>query len=209
MSFGFTESVVERAALGMARRTRLVHFLRHASGRRIPRRRGSRAGGLRAGRAAAAASHGACQAQSGVSRGGARTALRKLTRPEGATLEARNRALHRMLVDGVTVEYRTTEGEIRGAQIDVIDFADAGNNDWLAVNQFTVVEQRHQRRPDIVLFVNGLPLAIIELKNAADEDATIWSAYEQIQTYKAQIPAIFATNELMSFRMASRPASGR
>lgn len=102
-----------------------------------------------------------------------------------------------MLVDGVTVEYRTTEGEIRGAQIDVIDFGDAGNNDWLAVNQFTVVEQRHQRRPDIVLFVNGLPLAIVELKNAADEDATVWSAYEQIQTYKAQIPSIFATNELI------------
>ena len=121
-------------------------------------------------------------------------AFRKLTRPEGSTLEARNRAFHRMVADGVTVEHRTDNGAIRGAQIRVIDFDDPTNNDWLAVNQFTVVENKHERRPDVVLLVNGLPLGVIELKNPADEDATIWSAWQQLQTYKAEIPSLFAFN---------------
>ncbi len=70
-------------------------------------------------------------------------------------------------------------------------------NDWLAVNQFTVIEGQHNRRPDIVVFVNGLPLGLIELKNAADEDATIWSAYEQLQTYKEEIPSLLHYNEVL------------
>ena len=121
-------------------------------------------------------------------------ARRKLTRPEGTTLVARNRAFHRMAVDGVTVEYRDGSGAIRGAQVRVIDFDHGDANDWLAVNQFTVVESRRERRPDVVLFVNGLPLAIIELKNPADENATLWSAYGQLQTYKTEIPSLFAFN---------------
>ena len=121
-------------------------------------------------------------------------AFRKLTRPEGSTLEARNRAFHRMLVDGVTVEYRTAESAIRGAQAQVIDFDDPDRNDWLAVNQFTVTENKHERRPDVVLFINGLPLALIELKNPADEDATVWSAWQQLQTYKNELPTLFAFN---------------
>ena len=121
-------------------------------------------------------------------------ALRKLVRPEGATLEARNRAFHRMVVDGATVEFRGDNGAIRGAQAFAIDFDNPAANDWLAVNQFTVVENRHERRPDIVLFVNGLPLGLIELKNPADEDATIWSAWQQFQTYKAELPSLFAFN---------------
>ena len=120
--------------------------------------------------------------------------FRKLLHPEGSTLEARNRALHRMLVDGVTVEYRDHGGSLRGAQVQVIDYSDPANNDWLAVNQFTVVENKHERRPDVVLFVNGLPLGVIELKNPADEDATIWTAWQQLQTYKAELPALFAFN---------------
>src|SRR5262245_17150579 len=124
-------------------------------------------------------------------------AFRKLTRPEGAELSARNRAIHRLLVDGVTVEYRTPDGEIRGVQARVLDFENTAANDWLAVNQFTVVENKHSRRPDIVLFVNGLPLAVVELKNAADENATIWTAFQQLQTYKAEIPALFASNALL------------
>ena len=124
-------------------------------------------------------------------------ALRKLTRPEGPTLEERNRAIHRLLVDGVTVEYQTAEGTIRGAQAQVLDFDDADNNDWLAVNQFTVSENNNTRRPDVVLFVNGLPLAIIELKNPADENATIWAAFQQLQTYKQQIASLFAFNEAL------------
>ncbi len=99
-----------------------------------------------------------------------------------------------MVVDGVTVEHRTDNGAIRGAQARVIDFDDPANNDWLAVNQFTVVENKHERRPDVVLFVNGLPLGVIELKNPADEDATIWTAWQQLQTYKAEIPFLFAFN---------------
>ncbi|OGA69348.1 MAG: DEAD/DEAH box helicase [Betaproteobacteria bacterium RIFCSPLOWO2_12_FULL_67_28] len=124
-------------------------------------------------------------------------AFRKLTRPEGAELIQRNRALHRLLVDGVTVECRDAEGAIRGAQAQVIDFDAVQANDWLAVNQFSVAEHKHTRRPDVVLFVNGLPLAVLELKNAANEDATIWSAFQQLQTYKAEIPALFATNAVL------------
>ena len=124
-------------------------------------------------------------------------AFRKLTRPEGAELSARNRAVHRLLVDGVTVEYRTPDGAIRGAQARMLDFDNTDANDWLAVNQFTVAENKHSRRPDIVLFVNGLPLAVVELKNAADENATIWTAFQQLQTYKAEVPSLFATNALL------------
>ena len=124
-------------------------------------------------------------------------ALRKLTHPEGSTLEARNRAFHRLLVDGVTVDYRAADGAIRGAPAQVIDFDNPANNDWLAVNQFTVTENRNTRRPDIVLFLNGLPLGVIELKNPADAEATIWTAWQQLQTYQAQLPALFALNELL------------
>ena len=121
-------------------------------------------------------------------------AFRKLTRPEGTTLATHNRAFHRLLVDGVTVEYHEADGAIRGAQARVLDFDDPTNNDWLSVNQFTVVENKHERRPDIVLFVNGLPLGVIELKNPADEEATIWTAWQQIQTYKAELPTLFSMN---------------
>ena len=124
-------------------------------------------------------------------------AFRRLTRPEGATLEARNRAFHRMLVDGVTVEYGAGDGAIRGAQARVVDFDDPDRNDWLAVNQLTVSENRNTRRPDVVLFVNGLPLGIIELKSPADEDATIWTAWQQLQTYKAELPSLFSMNEAL------------
>ena len=121
-------------------------------------------------------------------------AFRKVTRPEGLTLETRNRALHHMLVDGVTVEYRMAGGALRGAQVSVLDYGKPANNDWLAVNQFTVVEGEHERRPDVVLFVNGLPLGLIELKNPADEKATVWTAWQQIQTYKAELSNLFAFN---------------
>ncbi|MDA8118293.1 MAG: type I restriction endonuclease, partial [Actinomycetota bacterium] len=121
-------------------------------------------------------------------------AYRKLTRTDAPSLIDLNRTVHRMLVDGVTVEYRRPDGLIAGAQAKVIDFDDPDNNDWLAVNQFTVADGQHTRRPDVVLFVNGLPLAVIELKNPADENATVWSAYQQLQTYQAQIPALFACN---------------
>jgi type I restriction enzyme R subunit len=121
-------------------------------------------------------------------------AFRKLVRTDAPSLVERNRAVHRMLVNGVTVEYRRADGSVAGAQARLLDFDTPKNNDWLTVNQFTVSEGQQTRRPDVVLFVNGLPLAVIELKNSADENATIWSAYHQLQTYQAQIPALFATN---------------
>ena len=123
--------------------------------------------------------------------------FRKLTRPEGPTLEARNRLVHRWLIDGVTVEYRHPDGHIAGAQVRLIDFEKPDNNDWLAVNQFTVIENKHNRRPDVVLFINGMPLVLLELKNAADENATIWNAWQQFQTYKAELPTLFAYNALL------------
>ena len=123
-------------------------------------------------------------------------AFRKINRLEGATLDTQNRAFHRLLVDGVTVEYRI-DGAIRGAQARLLDFDNPENNEWLAVNQFTVVENKHNRRPDVVIFVNGIPLAVIELKNAAAEDATIWDAYQQLQTYQAEIQSLFAYNETL------------
>ena len=124
-------------------------------------------------------------------------AFRKLTRPEGSTLEARNRAFHRMLVAGVNVEYRTAGGAIRGDQAAVIDYANPAANDFLAVNQVTVTERERTRRPDVLLFVNGLPLGVIELKNPADEEADIRTAWQQLQTYKAELPSLFSMNELL------------
>ncbi|MBX3146265.1 MAG: type I restriction endonuclease subunit R [Gemmatimonadales bacterium] len=123
--------------------------------------------------------------------------VRKLRRLDGANLVQRNRSLHRLLVDGAAVEYRDAEGAIRGAQARIIDFDNPANNDWLAVNQFAVVENKRSRRPDVVLFVNGLPLALLELKNAANENATAAAAFQQLQTYKAEIPSLFAFNVVL------------
>jgi type I restriction enzyme R subunit len=124
-------------------------------------------------------------------------ALRKLTRPESPSFTANNRAFHRMLVEGVEVEYRRKDGSIAGDRVRLIDFEHPENNDFLAVNQFTVVEGQHSRRADIVVFVNGLPLAVIELKNPTDEEVTLWSAFNQLQTYKQQIPSLFTFNEAL------------
>jgi type I restriction enzyme R subunit len=121
-------------------------------------------------------------------------ALRKVLRVATPSLTQTNRAFHRMLRDGVPVEYPRPDGSIAGDHVRLIAFDDMRANDWLAVNQFTVIEGQHNRRPDIVVFVNGLPLGLIELKNAADEDADIWSAYRQLQTYKAEIPTLLHYN---------------
>jgi type I restriction enzyme R subunit len=124
-------------------------------------------------------------------------AYRKLTRIDSLSLITRNRDLHSMLVDGVNVEYPRSDGSIAGSQAKLVDYENPENNDWLAVNQFTVAEGQHTRRPDVVIFLNGLPIAVIELKNATDENATIWDAFNQLQTYKAQIPSLFVYNELL------------
>ncbi len=124
-------------------------------------------------------------------------AVRKVLNPESPSLVGNNRAFHRMLVDGVTVQYRRGDGSIAGAQVRLIDFDNPDDNDWLAVDQLAVIEGHHNRRPDVVLFVNGLPLVVIELKNPTDENATIWTAHSQLQTYKQQIPSLFAYNEAL------------
>jgi type I restriction enzyme R subunit len=124
-----------------------------------------------------------------------------------------NRAFHKLLVGGVPVQYQK-DGETRGDFVRLIDWAAPQHNEWWAVNQFTVKGTHHTRRPDIVLFVNGLPLVLIELKNPADTQADIWKAFDQIQTYKEQIPELFQTNEVLVIsdgseaRMGSLSADG-
>lgn len=107
-----------------------------------------------------------------------------------------NRCLHNFLVNGIPVEYQKN-GETRGDFVRLIDFEIPSNNEWLAINQFSIKGEKHTRRPDIILFINGLPLVLIELKNPADENADIWKAFNQIQTYKEQIPDIFQYNEIL------------
>jgi type I restriction enzyme R subunit len=107
-----------------------------------------------------------------------------------------NRQFHKLLISGVPVQYQK-DGETRGDFVRLIDWTHPGKNRWLAVNQFSIKGPHHTRRPDILLFINGLPLVLMELKNPADENADIWKAYDQIQTYKAQIPDVFEYNELL------------
>jgi type I restriction enzyme, R subunit len=113
------------------------------------------------------------------------------------SLEANNRAFHHLLTEGVDVEYRNIEGGIVGDKVWLVDFKHPTQNDFLAVNQFTVIENHHNRRPDVVIFLNGLPIALFELKNPGDENATIQKAYQQIQTYKHEIPSLFIYNEIV------------
>jgi len=124
-------------------------------------------------------------------------AVRKVLRPDTPALAGINRRFHHLLRNGVPVEYQRPDGSIAGDSVRLVDFTDVAGNDWLALNQFTVIEAGHNRRPDVIIFVNGLPLAVIELKNAADEEATIWNAYEQLQTYTAEIPSLLHYNELL------------
>ncbi len=120
--------------------------------------------------------------------------LRKVRQTGTPSLVEENRRLHRYLVEGVPVEVAREDGSVGRDVARLIDLDDAAVNDWLAVNQFTVIEHEHNRRPDVVLFVNGLPLAVIELKNPGDENATLEGAFNQLQTYKDQIPSLFRTN---------------
>ena len=123
--------------------------------------------------------------------------LRKVQQTETPSPTEENRRLHRALVDGVGVEYYAEDGTIRGDQARLIDFENPDNNDWLALNQFTVIENGNNRRPDVVLFLNGLPLAVLELKNPGDESATLKGAFNQLQNYKRKIPSLFRTNGIL------------
>ncbi len=120
--------------------------------------------------------------------------LRKVRQTVTPTLIEENRRLHSYLIEGVPVEVARDDGSIGGDAARLIDFDRADANNWLAVNQFTVIEHEHNRRPDVVLFVNGLPLAVIELKKPGYENATLEGAFNQLQTYKDEIPSLFRTN---------------
>lgn len=123
-------------------------------------------------------------------------ALHQVLNLDTPVLLSANRIFHRLLVSGVPVEYQK-DGETRGDFVRLIDFADVTANEWLAVNQFSIKGAKQTRRPDIILFINGLPLVLMELKNPADANANIWKAYDQIETYKEQIPDIFQYNEVL------------
>ncbi|MDD3448181.1 MAG: type I restriction endonuclease subunit R [Gammaproteobacteria bacterium] len=124
-------------------------------------------------------------------------AIRRLTQSEFPNLLEENRRIHRLLVEGADVEYYGEDGVLTAGKVRLLDFDDPGNNDWLAVQQFTAVEGQHRRRADVVVFVNGLPLAVMELKAPGGESATLAAAFNQLQTYKAQTPALFCTNALL------------
>lgn len=123
-------------------------------------------------------------------------AMRQVLRPESPSLIENNRRFHKMLTDGVDVSWRTEDGE-KHDKVWLVDRDDPDNNEFLVVNQFTVIEDKRNRRPDVVLFVNGLPLAVIELKNPAEEKTTLRHAYNQLQTYKKDIPSLFTYNALL------------
>ena len=123
-------------------------------------------------------------------------AIREIFNIASPDLLNNNEIFHRYLTEGITVEYQK-DGDTRGEQVWLIDWKNLENNEFLAVNQFTVIEDNHNRRPDLVLFINGLPLVIVELKNAADEKANLNAAYNQLQTYKREIPSLFTYNALL------------
>ncbi|MDO9153605.1 MAG: type I restriction endonuclease subunit R [Paludibacter sp.] len=123
-------------------------------------------------------------------------ALKKVLRTDSPNALINNETFHKYLTQGVDVEVRTSDG-IRGQKVYIVDFTYPENNEFLAINQFTIIEGSQNKRPDIILFVNGLPLVVIELKNATDENATLKSAYNQLQTYKHAIPSLSTYNELL------------
>ena len=124
-------------------------------------------------------------------------AVRVITRPPEPTLEQNNRWFHRLLTDGIDVEYRTPDGETRGDKAWLVDFANPKQNDLLVVNQFTVKCGNATRRPDLVVFLNGLPIVVIELKDPTNEQADLWTAFRQLQNYKQNISPLFVYNELL------------
>ena len=119
-----------------------------------------------------------------------------LRKPQQASLVQNNRAFHQMILQGISVDIKKDD-EIKGDVVKLIDFENFSNNDFLVVNQFTIKGSKGNRRPDLIVFVNGLPLAIIELKNPADENADIYKAYNQLQTYKDELEELFVYNEAL------------
>lgn len=138
----------------------------------------------------------ALRINNGVEPGLIDEAIKRLERAESQNELAENARVHRLLSQGVPVEYRDSEGAVRTRRILLVDFDNPDNNDWLAVNQFTVIEGGKNRRPDAIVFVNGIPLGFLELKNPANEHATLKGAWNQIQTYRRDIPSVFVANAI-------------
>jgi type I restriction enzyme R subunit len=124
-------------------------------------------------------------------------AVRKLTQTEFPTLLEENHRIHKLLTEGVDVEYYERDGTLKAGKVNLIDFENLDNNDWLVVSQFVVIAGTYNRRPDVVVFINGMPVAVIELKAPGSDNATVVSAFNQLQTYKSQIPQLFTTNVVL------------
>ncbi|MEG2323726.1 MAG: type I restriction endonuclease subunit R [Anaerovoracaceae bacterium] len=124
-------------------------------------------------------------------------AYRQIAVPNSPNLLVNNKAFQKMITDGIDVSYRLDSGEVKYTQAHIFDFEKPLNNDFVAVNQFTIVENRTEKRPDVIIFVNGLPLVVIELKSASNEEVNITNAYNQLQTYKQIIPSLFTYNSFM------------
>lgn len=124
-------------------------------------------------------------------------AFKKVMRSAALTVIDNNEAFHRLLVDGVDVKFSVGDGKTRTDKVWLVDFNNPENNEFLAVNQFTVIENNTNKRPDIVIFINGLPLVVIELKNATDENADVSAAFRQLQTYQHVIPSLFTYNAFL------------
>lgn len=124
-------------------------------------------------------------------------AYRKIAVPQSPSMVMNNKTFQKMITDGIDVSYRQKDGTIRYTQAKVFDFVHWARNDFLAVNQFTIIENRIEKRPDVIVFVNGIPLVVIELKSVINEDVDISDAYNQLQTYKMIIPSLFTYNSFM------------
>jgi len=193
MSGGFTESVVEKAALDWLRE--LGYAVAHGP-EILPGEPGTEREKFEEAFLPARLRSAIERLNLGIPADALDEAYRKVTRIDTPLLVDANHNSHSWLVNGVPVEYARKDGSIAGDLVRLVDFEDLDANDFLAVNQFTMIEGQHNRRPDIVVFVNGLPLGVLELKNAAGEAATVKTAFNQIQTYKEQIPSLFTFNEV-------------
>ena len=130
----------------------------------------------------------------GVDRDIVEKAVAQLLRSEHQNPVDENHRIHKLVIEGVPVEHRGSDGQLRTVRVRLIDFDEPTMNDWVALNQFTVAKDGKSRRPDVLVFVNGLPLALFEWKNPADENADMKGAWNQVQTYRTDIPAIFDFN---------------
>lgn len=193
-STGFSESIVENAAIAILKELGYVYLGADiiAPDGEAPARE-AYADVLLEKRLA----HALARINPGVPVEARENAIRQIRTAETGSLVEENRRIHRLLTDGVDVEYKLTDGTIKGDKVWLLDFHASENNDWLVTNQFTVVEGKYNRRMDVVVIVNGLPLAVIELKNAGNENATVSHAFNQLQTYKAQVPSLFRTNAVL------------